>query len=144
VCDAVTGCGVVAKPDGTTCNDGDPTNNNDVCIAGLCAGTKLVLTIDPEPGLVCNGVQQPVTVIGQIQNAAMTAAGKPWTGNVQFTTSVLNQSAPVDATGRAQIVTSAIGAFQQVNGSYRQTGLVGIPAQVLAASVTHRTMVGCP
>jgi hypothetical protein len=63
---------------------------------------------------------------------------------VQFTTSTLNQSAAVDATGRAQIVTSSIGNFQQVNGSYRQTGLVGIAAQVLAAPVTHRTIVGCP
>jgi hypothetical protein len=39
-CDAATGCGQLPRPDGTSCDDGDPFTVNDVCSASgtLCQG----------------------------------------------------------------------------------------------------------
>jgi hypothetical protein len=38
-CDAASGCFTHNKPDGTSCNDGNPSTTADRCTAGVCAGT---------------------------------------------------------------------------------------------------------
>jgi hypothetical protein len=38
-CDPLTGCSNPAAPDGTLCDDGNPSTTADVCTAGVCAGT---------------------------------------------------------------------------------------------------------
>jgi len=39
-CDAVMGCIVDPVPDGTTCDDEDPSTFADICTAGLCSGSQ--------------------------------------------------------------------------------------------------------
>src|SRR5439155_1218388 len=65
-CDPATGaCSNPAKPDGTTCNDGDRNSVTDASQAGLCTGTNLVVctaadqchdagTCDPATGACSN------------------------------------------------------------------------------------------
>jgi hypothetical protein len=38
-CEEPSGCVAVAKPDHTSCNDGNACTKNDVCTAGVCGGT---------------------------------------------------------------------------------------------------------
>ena len=45
-------CSDPVKPDGTPCDDGDPTTLDDVCTAGLCAG------VDPCEGVTCTSISQ--------------------------------------------------------------------------------------
>eukprot|EP01125_Pyxidicula_operculata_P005037 TRINITY_DN1852_c0_g1_i4.p1 TRINITY_DN1852_c0_g1~~TRINITY_DN1852_c0_g1_i4.p1 ORF type:complete len:1098 (-),score=363.28 TRINITY_DN1852_c0_g1_i4:829-4122(-) len=44
VCDPLTGvCSYANKPNGTSCNDGLPCTQTDVCLAGVCVGTNPVV-----------------------------------------------------------------------------------------------------
>ncbi len=49
ICNPGTGaCSNPAKPDGTTCNDGNAATFNDNCQSGICAGTNCHATPDPK------------------------------------------------------------------------------------------------
>ncbi len=69
VCDPATGaCSGPAKPDGTTCDDGDRCTHTDTCLAGTCAGIAVTCAgpdachlagiCDPATG-VCSGQVKP-------------------------------------------------------------------------------------
>ena len=53
-------CQYPPKPDGATCDDGDPCTENDVCVNGVCKGTPIVcISTDQCHNAVCvNGVCQ--------------------------------------------------------------------------------------
>jgi uncharacterized repeat protein (TIGR01451 family) len=49
VCDPGSGtCSNPAKPDGTVCDDGNPTTTGDVCTAGICGGSSCPDAPDPK------------------------------------------------------------------------------------------------
>jgi hypothetical protein len=49
VCDPLTACGAENLADGSQCDDGDPTTENDSCLVGGCGGEPVVEP-EPDPG----------------------------------------------------------------------------------------------
>eukprot|EP00755_Sulcionema_specki_P020043 Sspe_Gene.70973::Locus_41956_Transcript_1_1_Confidence_1.000_Length_3604::g.70973::m.70973 len=48
VCNSTGGCEPRTAADATTCDDGDPSTQNDICTNGTCAGTKCASTVCQE------------------------------------------------------------------------------------------------
>ena len=58
-CDPVSVCGESPEPDGTLCDDGDPTTLSDACSTGVCLGlpAECLADADCDDGDACNGVE---------------------------------------------------------------------------------------
>ncbi|KAJ9439470.1 Extracellular matrix protein A [Diplonema papillatum] len=57
VCEATTGqCGVTLKQDGTACDDGDASTQNDQCTSGTCSGENLCASVTCTAATQCHQV----------------------------------------------------------------------------------------
>jgi hypothetical protein len=86
VCDPLAGgCVLDPVPDGTTCDDGDPTTSPDRCAAGVCTGAVPPPPPDPEPD--CD------SVFGAPHSVSLT-----WTAD-PATTMTVTWTAPANSQG---------------------------------------------
>jgi hypothetical protein len=100
-CAPATGmCSNPSKPDGTTCNDGNPNTTNDVCLSGACGGANLCA------GVTCAALDQchdvgtcaPATGVCSNPNKVNGAAcndGNPCTTNDTCQAGACNGGPPV-------------------------------------------------
>ena len=65
------GCVTISKPDGTRCNDGNPSTTDDVCNAGKCTSTSMCDSVNC-PAVMCREVG-----VCDAKTGACTAPPKP-------------------------------------------------------------------